>query len=139
MAITAATTETVTTSTSTWTEQTETFTWDEDAIANHGEDPDREIGDTVTTTSWVESVTSTDTVMLVMPTVSEPKVMAQINSSGEVTNVHAVLPNGAGHLEYDSDYTYLIVDIEDTNQPCIGGSYDAGTQTFSAPADSLPQ
>lgn len=139
MAITAATTETVTTSTSTWTEETSTFIWDEDAIANHGEDDEREIGDTVTTTSWVESVTTTDTVMLVMPTVSEPKVMAQINSSGEVTNVHAVLPNGAGHLEYDSDYTYLIVDIEDTNQPCIGGSYDAGTQTFSSPADSLPQ
>lgn len=139
MAITAATTETVTTSTSTWTEETETFTWTEDCITNLGEVEGREIGDTVSQSNWVESVTSTDTEMIVIPTVSEPKVMAQINSSGEVTNVHAILPNGEGHLDYDSDYTYLIVDIEDTNQPCIGGSYDAGTQTFSAPADSLPQ
>lgn len=135
MAITAATTETVTTSESTWTSEVVTFPWREE----WGDNPNGIGNDTGSNTVWTETVTTTDTVMLVMPTVSEPKVMAQINASGVVTNVHAVLPNSGSHLEYDSDYTYLIVDIEDTNQPCIGGSYDAGTQTFSAPPESLPQ
>ncbi len=113
MAITAATTETVTTSESTWTSEVVTFPWQEE----WGDNP--EGGDTGSNTLWTETVTTTDTVMLVMPTVSEPKVMAQINASGEVTNVHAVLPNSGSHLEYDSDYTYLIVDIEGTKQPSI--------------------
>ena len=134
MAITAATTETVTTSESTWTSEVVTFPWRHE---EWGDNPNG--GDTGSNTVWTETVTTTDTVMLVMPTVSEPKVMAQINASGVVTNVHAIVPNGGSHLENDSDYTYLIVDIEDTNQPCIGGSYDAGTQTFSAPPESLPQ